>query len=66
MKNHVLDRVVEVGLRFSQGDITTKELADTYGVSKTTIYDDLTKRLPKVDEQLAEDVRELMATKRAS
>ena len=38
-------------------DYTVEEIANLLNSTKDTIYDDLTSRLPKLDEKIAEDVK---------
>ncbi|AGB42326.1 sporulation transcriptional regulator SpoIIID [Halobacteroides halobius DSM 5150] len=60
MKDYIYRRVLEVGNYIYETKATVRQAAKVFGVSKSTIHKDVTDRIKKVDEELAEDVREVL------
>ncbi|MGL4107233.1 sporulation transcriptional regulator SpoIIID [Clostridium sp. LP20] len=60
MKNYIEKRVKEVAMFTIQTKKTVRDTAKFFNVSKSTVYRDLTERLPLVDIGLCCDVEEVL------
>lgn len=60
MKQYIEDRIYDAVDYTLQNRATVRDTAKKLGVSKTTVHKDLTKRLPKLDPKLYEEVREVL------
>ncbi len=60
MKDYIRQRVLEVGEYISRTKATVREAAKVFGVSKSTVHKDVTERLPKLNAELSEVVREVL------
>lgn len=55
MKNRKV-RCKKIGKHIAETSCTVRKAAKIFGVSKSTVYDDVTRVLPKEDEKVAADV----------
>ncbi|MCY0880526.1 MAG: sporulation transcriptional regulator SpoIIID, partial [Firmicutes bacterium] len=46
MKDHIWQRVVEIGNYILNNGATVRDTAKVFGVSKSTVHKDVTERLP--------------------
>jgi putative DeoR family transcriptional regulator (stage III sporulation protein D) len=53
---HVYDRAVSVGWYILESNATIRKAASVFKVSKTTIHEDVRRRLPLIDTWLAQQV----------
>ena len=53
MKDYIEVRVLAVGKYIVRTKATIRRTAIVFGVSKTTIYKDMTERLPEINPQIA-------------
>lgn len=60
MKDYIRKRAVEIAKYMIQTDETVRVIAKVFGVSKSTVWVDLSKRLPKINENLAKNVDEIL------
>ncbi|MGI6575455.1 MAG: sporulation transcriptional regulator SpoIIID [bacterium] len=60
MKDHIYQRVLDIGKYLENTGATVRQAADVFGVSKSTVHKDLTERLPIANPQLAERVRAIL------
>ena len=58
-------RAQKIGRYFVEHRATVKEISKKFGLSDSTCYLDLTKRLPKYDAKLAEEVKKVLMNNRA-
>ena len=65
MKGDLELRCQEIGRLMVQKRCTIRQLAPITGLSKSTIYKELTKRLPMCNSKLAKEVREVLDQNRA-
>ena len=56
VKEYMEQRILEAALFTIDNNSTVRETAKHLGVSKSTVHKDLTKRLPKIDYKLFEEV----------
>lgn len=60
MKDYISERVVAVGKYIIDSGETIRNTAKHFHVSKSTIHKDVTKILPKVNPELAKEVRKVL------
>ncbi|MDA8198840.1 MAG: sporulation transcriptional regulator SpoIIID [Thermaerobacter sp.] len=65
MKDHIWQRVVDVGNYILRSRATVRDTARVFGVSKSTVHKDVTERLPKVNAQLADQVKKVLEINKA-
>lgn len=58
--NHITERVIEVAHHTIKTGATVRDSAKVFGVSKSTIHKDLTKRLPQINSNLAMSVNKIL------
>ncbi|MCC9296521.1 sporulation transcriptional regulator SpoIIID [Clostridium sp. WLY-B-L2] len=60
MRDCVKDRAVNVGKYLISSKVTVRDAAKVFHVSKSTIFNDCTERLPILDAVLAREVRKVL------
>ena len=60
MKAYIKERTLEVARHISQTQDTIRKTAQIFGLSKSTVHNDLSKRLQKVDKQMYDDVQKIL------
>ncbi len=60
MKDHIWKRVLEVSRYISRTKATVRDAARVFGVSKSTVHKDVTERLPKINRELAQRVKQVL------
>lgn len=60
MKDVIRKRVLEVGEYINETNNTVRQAAKVFGVSKSTIHKDLTDRLPRINMELANQIRGIL------
>ena len=65
MKDHIRKRVLSAAAYILENRSTVRETANALKVSKSTVHEDLTDRLPKIDPQMASKVRGVLMTNKA-
>ena len=65
VKDHIWQRVVDVGNYILRSRATVRDTARVFGVSKSTVHKDVTERLPKVNAQLADQVKKVLEINKA-
>jgi putative DeoR family transcriptional regulator (stage III sporulation protein D) len=60
MKDHIFQRVLDIGSYLEDTGATVRQAAEVFGVSKSTVHKDLTERLPVANPQLAKRVRAIL------
>ncbi|MDY0323192.1 MAG: sporulation transcriptional regulator SpoIIID [Candidatus Carbobacillus sp.] len=60
MHEHIKERAIRIGLYLTETRQTVRTIAKVFNVSKSTVHKDLTERLPEIDQELAEAVREIL------
>lgn len=56
-QKYLENRILEEGQYIANNLSTVRETAKVFGMSKSTIYSDITEKLPELNKDLAEDVR---------
>lgn len=65
MRDYIRKRVVDVSLYIIKTNATVRQAATVFGVSKSTIHKDVTERLPRINEELAGQVKEVLEMNKA-
>jgi len=65
LKDYIEDRVLEVAKYIIESEATIRKTASVFGVSKSTIHKDMTERLPKINAQIAEEAKNILALNKA-
>ena len=59
------ERAIRIAQYIVENDATIRAAARKFGVGKTTVHDDVTKRLPEFHPLLAAQAREVLAVNKA-
>lgn len=65
MKGYIEERAVEIANYIIETNTTVRETAKVFGVSKSTVHKDVTERLPKINPQIAKDVKNVLDKNKA-
>lgn len=65
MNNNKDDRCVELGEYIIDTKATVRQAAEVFGISKSTVHIDVTKRLSKISPNLARQVNEVLQENKA-
>ena len=60
MRDYIRKRVVDVSLYIVKTNATVRQAAIVFGVSKSTVHKDVTERLPRINRELAEQVKQVL------
>ena len=60
MKDYIEERVLEVAKYIIDSKATIRKTAKVFGVSKSTIHKDMTERLPKINQLIANDAKTIL------
>lgn len=60
MQEYIRKRVLEVSQYILESAATVRHTASVFGVSKSTIHKDVTERLPVINAQLANQVKNIL------
>ena len=65
MQNYIRKRAVKVAQHILNTSDTVRQTAQVFGISKSTVHKDVAERLPRIDEQLAEEVKSILEKNKA-
>lgn len=65
MQNYIRKRAVKVAQHILQSSDTVRKTADVFGISKSTVHKDVSERLPKINKDLAEEVKKVLDRNKA-
>ena len=65
MRDYIVERALSAAEYTLDNHSTVRETAKVLKVSKSTVHVDLTERLPKIDPQMASEVRNVLMTNKA-
>ena len=65
VKDHIWQRVMDIGNYILKSGATVRDTAKVFGVSKSTVHKDVTERLPKVNAHLANEVKKVLEVNKA-
>lgn len=60
MQNYIRKRAVKVGQYIIKTSDTVRQTAEVFGISKSTVHKDVTERLPRINKELAEQVKQIL------
>ena len=60
MHDYIKERTLKLGQYIVETRNTVRTIARTFGVSKSTVHKDLTERLPEINPELANQVKEIL------
>lgn len=60
MKDYIEERVLEVAHYIIDSKATIRKTAKVFGVSKSTIHKDMTERLPKINQAIAQEAKYIL------
>lgn len=60
MQNYIIERVEEVANYIIETGATLRDTANIFMISKSTAHTDMTVRLPQIDQEKYEKVREVL------
>jgi len=65
VKGYIEERAVEIANYIIETNTTVRETAKVFGVSKSTVHKDVTERLPKINPQIAKEVKRVLERNKA-
>ncbi|MDD3269313.1 MAG: sporulation transcriptional regulator SpoIIID [Syntrophomonadaceae bacterium] len=57
MQNYIRKRAVKIAKYILQTSNTVRQTAEVFGISKSTVHKDVAERLPRINQELAEQVK---------
>lgn len=60
MKAYIKERTLQIARYVASTHETVRQTANVFNLSKSTVHHDLSKRLPKVDNQMYEEVKSVL------
>jgi len=58
--DYIKERTIKIGKYIVETRKTVRVIAKEFGVSKSTVHKDLTERLPEINPELANEVKEIL------
>lgn len=65
MQNYIRKRAVTVAQHILQTADTVRQTAEIFGISKSTVHKDVSERLPRIDKELADQVKTILDKNKA-
>lgn len=65
MKDYIEERALEIAKYIINSKTTVRDAAKIFGVSKSTVHKDVTERLPRINPNVALQVKEVMDQNKA-
>ena len=60
MHHYIKERTIKIGRYIVETRKTVRTIAKEFGVSKSTVHKDLTERLPEINAELANEVKDIL------
>ncbi|MFC4024990.1 sporulation transcriptional regulator SpoIIID [Oceanobacillus longus] len=60
MHDYIKERTIRIGRHVVETRKTVRTIAKEFGVSKSTVHKDLTERLPEINPELSNQVKEIL------
>ncbi|WP_128896765.1 sporulation transcriptional regulator SpoIIID [Longirhabdus pacifica] len=60
MHDYIKERTIKIGQCIVETKQTVRNIAKEFGVSKSTVHKDLTERLPEINPELANEVKNIL------
>lgn len=65
MQNYIRKRAVKVANHILQTSDTVRQTAEIFGISKSTVHKDVAERLPRINKELADQVKTVLEQNKA-
>lgn len=65
MQNYIRKRAVKIAQYILETSSTVRQTAEIFGISKSTVHKDVAERLPRIDENLAREVKSILDKNKA-
>jgi putative DeoR family transcriptional regulator (stage III sporulation protein D) len=65
MQNYIRKRTVIVAQHILLTSNTVRQTAEVFGISKSTVHKDVSERLPKINKELAAQVKDILEKNKA-
>jgi len=65
MQNYIRKRAVRVAQHILQTSDTVRQTAEIFGISKSTVHKDVAERLPRINKDMSEQVKDILDKNKA-
>jgi putative DeoR family transcriptional regulator (stage III sporulation protein D) len=65
MQNYIRKRAVKVAQHILLTCDTVRQTAEVFGISKSTVHKDVAERLPRINKEMAEQVKQVLERNKA-
>lgn len=65
MQNYIRKRAVKVAQHILQTSDTVRQTAEVFGISKSTVHKDVAERLPRISQEMANQVKDILDRNKA-
>lgn len=65
MQNYIRKRAVKVAQHILQTSDTVRQTAEVFGISKSTVHKDVAERLPRISQEMANQVKDVLDKNKA-
>jgi putative DeoR family transcriptional regulator (stage III sporulation protein D) len=65
LQNYIRKRAVRIAQHILHTSDTVRQTAEVFGISKSTVHKDVAERLPRIDKQLADEVKLILEKNKA-
>lgn len=65
MQNYIRKRAVKVAQHILQTSDTVRQTAEVFGISKSTVHKDVAERLPRISQEMANQVKDILDKNKA-
>lgn len=65
MQNYIRKRAVRVAQHILQTSDTVRQTAEVFGISKSTVHKDVAERLPRINKEMSEQVKDILDNNKA-
>lgn len=65
MQNYIRKRAVKVAQHILQTSDTVRRTAEIFAISKSTVHKDVSERLPRISQEMADQVKDILDKNKA-
>jgi putative DeoR family transcriptional regulator (stage III sporulation protein D) len=65
MQNYIRKRAVKVAQHILNTSDTVRQTAQVFGISKSTVHKDVAERLPRINQEMADQVKSILDKNKA-
>jgi len=65
MQNYIRKRAVRIAQHIINTSDTVRQTAQVFGISKSTVHKDVSERLPRINQVMAEQVKDILEKNKA-